>query len=289
MWYQSAKFLGGLVLLVMGLLCTFPKISSADQPTLSEAKSFAFAIGVDDIDAALELLKQYDLVIVDGENATAEQVAALQGSDAIVLAYLSVGTIERGRSWFKRVKRYKLDLWGNWGEWYADTSQPKFRRILSGSVAPSILAKGFDGLFLDNVDMIREHRRQRKGMIRLVRALAARVHSSSGYLFAQNGEDVIERMLPSLDGWNREDVTATYNFDTESYEVVSEEDVESNLAAITSIRAQGLVVTATDYVLAGDSATTATAQSNACGVGALSFVSDILLSELPSVPYLCPE
>ena len=58
-------------------------------------------------------------------------------------------------------------------------------------MAPNILRKGFDGLFLDNVDMIGDHPRQRRGMHRLVAALGRMVHRRDGYLFAQNGERVI--------------------------------------------------------------------------------------------------
>lgn len=42
-------------------------------------------------------------------------------------------------------------------------SKPRLRRILARRVAPRTLAKGFDGLFLDNVDMI-EPRRQELGL-----------------------------------------------------------------------------------------------------------------------------
>ena len=50
-----------------------------------------------------------------------------------MLAYLSVGTIERYRSWYRAARPYRLDLWGDWGEWYADTSKAGFRRLISGA------------------------------------------------------------------------------------------------------------------------------------------------------------
>ena len=72
-----------------------------------------------------------------------------------MLAYLSVGTIEKWRGWFDDIKRYRLEPWQDWkDEWFADVSKPGLRRIIVRRIAPGILDKGFDGLFLDNVDMI---------------------------------------------------------------------------------------------------------------------------------------
>ncbi len=98
---------------------------------------------------------------------TAGEVAALRARGATVLAYLSVGTIEKWRSWYPNLKPYRLAAWRDWkDEWFADVSSAKLRATLTDKIAPAILDKGFDGLFLDNVDMIetRSHRAQRPGM-----------------------------------------------------------------------------------------------------------------------------
>ena len=67
-----------------------------------------------------------------------------------MLAYLSVGTIEKWRGWFDRIKSFRLEPWKAWkDEWFADVSKPPLRRIIARGIAPSLMAKGFDGLFLD--------------------------------------------------------------------------------------------------------------------------------------------
>ena len=159
----------------------------------------------------------YDLVVLDGQEASARQVRALRAAGKVVLAYLDVGTIERGRPWFAAARPYRLNYWPDWGEWYANVSAPGFRRLMANRVAPSMLRKGFSGLFLDNTDMIETHARQTRGMRVLVRSLAHLVHSGHRFLFAQNGEDSIGPLLPYYDGWNREDVSATYDFSRHRY------------------------------------------------------------------------
>lgn len=274
----------------MFLIAVCPLAAVPKDPRLQNVKTWAFAIG----DGMLEgdvaaRFAGYDLVIVDGEEVQPSQVAALHANGTIVLSYLSVGTIENWRWWYPDVKRFRLDYWGDWGEWYANVSKDGYRRIIIRKVAPWMLNKGVDGLFLDNTDMIETHPRQKGGMRTLVKRLASLVHSQNKFLFAQNGEDVIGPSLPYYDGWNREDVTWTYDFDTETYYQQPADENAAALAALQTISAAGLLVTATDYVAAGDTAAETLCLENACSVGALSFVSDIDLTRLPSSPLMCGD
>ncbi|MEW6583032.1 MAG: endo alpha-1,4 polygalactosaminidase [Actinomycetota bacterium] len=263
-------------------------LPSADARTpaakLRGVRTWAFAIGTTPTPARVPRLARYDLVVVDGEEVTPGVVRDLHRRGTRVLAYLSVGTIEKGRSWSADLAPYRLDLWPEWDEWYADTSRPGFRDAITRRIAPRILAKGVDGLFLDNVDMVESHPKQAAGMRTLVAALARLVHRRGGVLFAQNGEDTIGPLLRHLDGWNREDVTSTHDGD---YTRTSDADRSAAVAALRRIRRAGLLVTATDYVADGDAAGTADAVRTACAAGALPFVSDIDLTRIPK-PIRCP-
>jgi len=267
--------------------------NAARQPigALAHVRSWAFAIGSGDLSGDVGArYASFDLVIVDGDEATRRQVTAMQQQGTIVLAYLSVGTIEPGRPWFDRAKPFRLGFWKDWGEWFADVSRPGYRNLITRVVAPEFLAKGFDGLFLDNVDMISNHRAQTVGMHQLVAELSQLVHGISSrheYLFAQNGEDVIGPMLADLDGWNREDVSSTYDFGRRRYMRQSPHEVRVALAALRRIRRAGLVVTATDYIAAGDNAAAARATRNACAAGALPFQSNIALRRIPTASTRC--
>jgi hypothetical protein len=234
-------------------------------------------------------LGAHDLVVLDGERARRSQVRALRGRGAIVLGYLSVGTIEPGRSWHRRARPYRLERWEDWGEHFADTSRRGFRELIARRVAPAILGKGFDGLFLDNTDMIETHPRQRGGMHRLAWTLSRRVHARGGYLFTQNGERVIGPSLRAYDGWNREDVTLTYDFDRHRYVRVPRAGRRAALRALRRMRSRGLLTTATDYVGRGDRRAAARAIANACAAGAVPLVADIGLTRMPSRPRECPR
>jgi uncharacterized protein (TIGR01370 family) len=262
-------------------------------------RSFAFAIGNGNLSGGptqvRERLGAFDLVVVDGELATAEEVAALRASGVTVLAYLSVGTIEKWRSWYPRLKRFRLGAWADWkDEWYADVSKAQLRRAIADEIAPAILAKQFDGLFLDNVDMIetRNHAAQRDGMRVLVLQLATLAHADGRLLFAQNGAWGLRKLglLDAIDGWNREDVTWTYDFDHRRYVRNAAGARRAALRELADFHRRGLITTAADYTRAGDRNAVEESVADACGVGALPYVGDIGLTakRLPDPPLICP-
>ena len=279
------------LLAVGGLhLLPAPVAAAPADPRLAAVEDFAFAIGGDpNRKGRIARLQPYDLVVIDGGLASGATVARLRGQGSIVLAYLSVGTIEPFRSWYRLLKPFRLkSRFEEFGEYYARVRSPRYRRLIRRRIAPRMLRKGFDGLFLDNTDMIETHPRQRRGMRRLVRRLAGLVHRQGDLLFAQNGEGSIKPLLSFYDGWNREDVTWTYDFGRRRYVHRTAANVRRALTALENIGRAGLLVTATDYTRAGHRAALEESIDNACGAGALPFVSNIALTRIPAQPPSCP-
>ena len=285
----AAWILTLLVACFWSLQAPTPAPADPRDPRLAAVESFAFALGQDvDTDAEVARLAPYDLIVLDGEIPPKARVAQLRAGGSIVLGYLSVGTIEPYRSWYRALKPYRLrDRFDEFDEFYARVNAKGFRQVVAARIAPRLLAKGFDGLFLDNTDMVELHRRQRGGMRKLVRRLARLVHRRGELLFAQNGERSIGPLLRFYDGWNREDVTWTYSFKRRRYVRVPSADTAAAQAALRRIAAAGLLVTASDYT-AGDAAAESEAVANACAAGAVPFVSDIALRRLPAAPLACP-
>jgi hypothetical protein len=262
---------------------------TVDPPRLDKVETFAFALGSENQGTErLSRLARYDLVVLDGVDSDQSLIDGLKARGVIVLGYLSVGTIERGRPWSRAAKPYRLERWEDFDEWYADVSEPGFRTLIAGEVGPGVLDRGFDGLFLDNTDMVTSHPDDGSGMDELVHALAGVVHSRSRLLFTQNGEDVIGPTLDLYDGWNREDVSSTYAFDDHGYVRQSAQAVRAAQQALRRIHDAGIFVTATDYLATGDRVGTKRAIRNACAADAIPFVSNIELNRIPADPPRCP-
>lgn len=255
-------------------------------PRLRAVHDWALAIG----DGCLkgDIVRRYgrfDLVVLDGEGARARDVRHLHRHGTLVLAYLSVGTIEGGRWWYPQVRDHRLEWWGDWGEWYADVSSADYRRSIQSTVTPWMLGKGFDGLFLDNTDMVEGHTTQTAGMRSLVRVLSRVVRKRHLLLFTQNGEDSIGPVLRYYDGWNREDVSWTYSFERRHYERVPAADRRAAQAALRRFGRARLLTLSTDYTRIPTGRAVTESLRNARAAGALPFISDIGLDRIPWRPY----
>jgi hypothetical protein len=266
---------------LLALTAAGPAGAAPDDPRLRSVETWAFPLGDGALRTVLRRPGAFDLVVADGEEVTARQVRKLHRRGALVLGYLSVGTIESYRWWYPAAAPYRLELWGDWGEWYADVSRRGFRDLLARRVAPRMLRKGLDGLFLDNTDMVETHAAQRKGMRKLAARLARKVHRRGKLLFTQNGASSLGRTRRHYDGWNREDVSWTYDFDSEQYVRVGRADRAAARAEVRALRRRGLLVTTTDYLPRGRPHAVSRAARAACRVGALPYVSDIELSRVP--------
>lgn len=279
-----------LIVALLAASCA-PAAASAAPTTkqrLQAAKTFAPALGVKLTATNVKRLAARDLVVVDGDDVTSGQVQRLRAKGAVVLAYLSVGSVESWRSWFPKLENYRLEELGDWdGERYTDVSKSEARDALADEIAPAILAKGFDGLFLDNVDMVEDHPAQQPGMVDLVGRISTRVRAEGHVLMAQNGDVSIDPFVPLLDAWNREDPTGTYDFARKRYQPTDEAGRRLARATIKKLRAAGLLVTTTDYFGSPTSAPAKRAIRIACKAGAVPFVGEITLAKIPAKAARC--
>ncbi|MFM8527139.1 MAG: endo alpha-1,4 polygalactosaminidase [bacterium] len=279
------------ILVLLAFASLFAPVSAdtdSNRQRLHDAGSFSLALGADPSrQSARERLAAYDLVVVDGGDTTQSELTALRAAGTLTLGYLSVGTIEPWRPWYQSLKPYRLDRYEDWGEYYARVNNRKYRSVIVGRIARAVLSKGFDGLFLDNTDMVANHRDQQRGMHLMVRALARLVHRRGKVLMAQNGASTIKPILRYLDGWNREDVTWTWSFREKRYTPVSAAERLVASRQLRRLSRAGLAVFATDYAEAGNQAAVEDSRLRACAAGAIPFVSSIRLIRIPLPPLTC--
>lgn len=130
--------------------------------------------------------------MIEPEDYTAAEVQALKKAGNTVLAYLNVGAIENYRSYYKQLEKYtlrKLDDWED--ERYLDVCKPAVQdwAINQGMC---FLNAGYDGLWIDNLDMYEEYPSDAayNGITRILQALYPH-----GYIMINGG---MEYMLRSI-------------------------------------------------------------------------------------------
>ena len=141
---------------------------------------------------------------------TAQKIEALKHKDGtqrrLVIAYLSIGEAERYRYYWRPEweMRESRPAWlgpenPNWpGNYLVTYSDPQWQSIIFGSpAATSIMAAGFDGVFLDRVDTFQDEGRDspesRDAMVSYLVRLADHAHRKDpGFLIImQNTEELI--------------------------------------------------------------------------------------------------
>lgn len=217
-----------LAVLAVTLLCgAQPIIAQTQAPgvatlsparTLAAAKSWGYQL--QKIDPNALAAAPYDVFVIDysrdgtDERAlTAEEIARLKvkpdGGRRIVLAYLSIGEAEKYRYYWQPDwetsalappwltepnKRYRTNFPVRY--WHADWQAIVFRG--DNSYLGRILNAGFDGIYLDRVDVHEEFEKENSAageqMMAFVKALAAHARAlRPGFLVVpQNAEELLE-------------------------------------------------------------------------------------------------
>jgi uncharacterized protein (TIGR01370 family) len=222
---------------------------SSDRATrLREACDWAPVFGeVDPVRAG-----SFDVVVVDavaqpnGYSATSpERLRALQDGGALVLAYLSVGTVEEWRHYASGVPRsWTFGPVPGWaGERYIDARNEGWQALMARE-AGTLAAAGFDGLYLDNLDVAELHPRTADGVVSLVEGLGEAAPDL--LLVAQNGLAVADR-LP-IDGLAHEDVFWRWDG---GYRRSTDAELAEVLPRLRALHERGLPVFTLDYARPG--------------------------------------
>jgi uncharacterized protein (TIGR01370 family) len=222
---------------------------SARLAALRRVERWAPLIGAYDVPA----LDGFELVVVDGlrdadgDTAARARLAAARATGALVLAYLSVGTVEDWRPYAREVPlEWTFGPMPGWpGERLVDARAEGWRRIMAREAA-GLEELGFDGLFLDNLDVAEDRPETQDAIVALVEEVRAAAGAS--LLIAQNGLATIDR-LP-VDGVSREDTWSRW--EDGRYRASAPGETAAIVAALRRQRARGLVVLTLDYTEPGD-------------------------------------
>ena len=135
---------------------------------------------------------QKGMIVVEPEDYNAGEIALLR-KDAKVLAYLSVGSVSDERSYYKELEPFtlkKLDDWPH--ERYLDLRYPHVREWLQKR-ARELKRMGFDGFWLDNIDIYEEYRTTE--MFNAILLTIHAIKATGGYVMINGGSLFLTDML----------------------------------------------------------------------------------------------
>lgn len=139
------------------------------------------------------LAKGTGIIVLEPDDYSKAAVAQIKNKGYKVLAYLSIGTIEKERSWYNKYEVYglkKLEDWPN--EVYADVVQKPWRDFLIER-AKQLKTKGFDGWWLDNLDVYEYYKSTK--MFIACNLLLKQIKKLGGYVMVNGGSEFFNYSL----------------------------------------------------------------------------------------------
>ncbi|MFO0996108.1 MAG: endo alpha-1,4 polygalactosaminidase [Alphaproteobacteria bacterium] len=213
--------------------------------------------------APVEAFGPYGVVVLDSDSHPPLEPLNAQGK--VLLGYVSLGEVEEHRSWYATVKQ-----WGilqkenpNWkGSYYVDPRDSRWSRLVVEELVPSILAKGFAGIFIDTLDnpiyLEEVDPQQNKGMSEAAAQLvqSIRRHFPSIPIMLNRAYQLLPKVEGDIDMELGEAVYARYDFDRKAYRRVDKADYEQQVRWLKDAMARqpGLRVMTLDYWNPSDAA-----------------------------------
>lgn len=151
------------------------------------------------------------IIVLEPEDTTAYQIKTLKRKGYKVLAYLSIGTLEKERPWWKDFKEYRLSRLPDWPkEFYVDVRKMQWREFIV-SRAKALKKKGFSGWWCDNVDVYSEYKSPAMRMA--IASLLGKLQKIGGYVMINGGSEWLDDMNDRkakirayVDGYTQEEV-----------------------------------------------------------------------------------
>lgn len=127
------------------------------------------------------------IIVIEPEDYTNADIRAIKAKGYHVLGYLSIGTISTERNWYKAYSKFKLKRLEDWPkEYYMDIRKTPWVSFLVGQ-AKSLKKRGFDGWWLDNLDVYEEYKSS--GMFKACVNVLTKIKALGGYVMVNGGSE----------------------------------------------------------------------------------------------------
>ena len=225
----------------------------------------------------------FDLVILQPAHYTIGQIKFLRARGTRTIAYLSIGEtakLDSAADWYMLEPQSRVPARNpRWQTTFVDCRAPAWQAHLLQRRIPDILARGFEGLFLDTLDVQDLYPETRSAVICLLHRI--RDQYPNLILVANRGFSILERVIADLDVVAFE-AFSTY-YDNGCYQAWggSDQAWTETIAAQLRVTCSGCPILALDYAAPDDHRLRSIAKSRAREHGFLSFVSTYALDWLP--------
>ena len=217
----------GVIVLVILSIVTLCGCASDDVGT----RRYLYGVFLG-FDGKLDLLKDYETVVIDAQYYSAEEILDFRDEGHRVYSYINVGSLEDFRDYYDDYKDLALGQYEHWDEEvWVDVSNSRWQDFVIGNLATALLKKGIDGFFVDNCDVYYNYPTTGilDGLSVIMKALIG-----TGKKVIINGGDVFldaycekgGRWSDVITGINQESVFSKILWDGNRFSTADEDDTE---------------------------------------------------------------
>lgn len=176
----------------------------------------------------------YDLYVFQPESHP--DLNSLKERGAKVIGYVSIGELEKTSPAFLEFssKNLIVDENENWpNSFRVDLRSPVWQDFVLKRLVPNILSQGFDGIFLDTVDVAYylENEKGMKSTTKKTALLIKKIRDSypDAIIIINNGLFLLEEVGDTIDAVSVEDTFTKYDFDKKKYLIADSAWTEERL------------------------------------------------------------
>ena len=199
-------------------------------------------------------MKAYRTIVVEGQSFTEQQVSDLKSYGHTVYSYLNVGSIEEYRPYYDRFSEYTLDVYENWeDEKWIDVTVPEWQDFIVNELAKELKDKGFDGLFIDNIDVYYMYPSEESfeaitSILRKLKAMGFYICINGGDVYVSECIEKFDRLDDIFDAVNQETVFTKIIWDEEdTFEEQNREESEYFQEYLSEVHEHGVDVYLLEY------------------------------------------
>lgn len=141
------------VLTAFVVLLSTACMQTDDEETKTETQEYGVFLSLSGREA-IDAAENFEIVVIDAQNLSSEEIAEMQSRGQLVYSYLNVGSLETFRSYYEEFQYLTLKPYVNWeNEFWVDASAEEWQYFISVNLATQYVDKGIDGFWVDNVDI----------------------------------------------------------------------------------------------------------------------------------------
>ncbi len=181
-------------------------------------------------------IKDYNYVIIESNHYNEPDIKQIKKQNKRVYAYISLGEVNAHSRLYKELKNNTLGKNNNWNSYYLDLKSQKTKEILLSAIK-GIFDKGFDGLFLDNVDNFSSYgpqANQSEDLIQLISQIKSKFPKKT--LIQNSGYELLPKTSTYIETILFESVATNYLFEHKKYQLRTQKEYETYLKRLNSIK-----------------------------------------------------